>query len=116
MNFRLFYDAQRGLLAIGYRPADAEGPGRLDTAYYDLLASEAWLASFVAIAKGDAPQEHWFHLGRKLTPVDGSRALISWTTRTQSSSLPMSAATARAPSSAAAASIFSRVREARVSA
>ena len=42
---------------------DAEGPGRLDPSYYDLLASEARLASFVAIAKGDVPQTHWFHLG-----------------------------------------------------
>src|SRR5205085_951777 len=47
--------------------------------YYDLLASEARLASFIAIAKGDVPQEHWFRLGRQLTPVDGGRALISWT-------------------------------------
>ena len=52
MNFRLLYDSQRGLLSVGYRPADAEGPGRHDTAYYDLLASEAH-PSFVAIAKGD---------------------------------------------------------------
>src|SRR5262252_6349114 len=56
MNFRLLYDEQRALLSIGYRPADAEGPGRLDNAYYDLLASEARLASFFAIAKGDVPR------------------------------------------------------------
>ena len=42
------------------------GPGRLDPSYYDLLASEARLASFIAIAKGDVPQEHWFQLGRAL--------------------------------------------------
>ena len=50
-----------------------------DNSYYDLLASEARLASFVAIAKGDVPQEHWFRMGRQLTSVDGGRALISWT-------------------------------------
>ena len=53
--------------------------GRRDNSFYDLLASEARLASFIAIAKGDVSQEHWFHLGRGLTQVDGSRALISWT-------------------------------------
>jgi cellobiose phosphorylase len=78
MNFRLFYDAARGLLAIGYRPADTEGPGRLDTAYYDLLASEARLASFVAIAKGDVPDTHWFRLGRPVTSVEGVPTLLSW--------------------------------------
>ena len=50
-----------------------------DNSFYDLLASEARLASFVAIAKGEIPQEHWFRLGRPLTPLQGSRALISWT-------------------------------------
>ena len=57
MNFEFLYDAQRGLFAIGYRLADAEGPGRFDPSYYDLLASEARLASFLAIARGDVPQD-----------------------------------------------------------
>jgi cyclic beta-1,2-glucan synthetase len=78
MNFRLLYDEQRGLLSIGYRPADAEGPGRLDTSYYDLLASEARVASFVAIAKGDIPETHWFKLGRPMTSVSGIPTLLSW--------------------------------------
>ena len=64
MDFRFLYDPQRQLLSIGYRLADADGPGRLDASYYDLLASEARLASFIAIAKGDVPEAHWFHLGR----------------------------------------------------
>ena len=64
MNFRFLYDPQRQLFTIGYRLADAEGPGRRDPSYYDLLASEARLASFLAIAKGDVPESHWFHLGR----------------------------------------------------
>jgi cyclic beta-1,2-glucan synthetase len=58
--------------------ADAEGPGRTDASFYDLLASEARLASFVAIAKGDIPQHHWFHLGRLVTNVDGRATLMSW--------------------------------------
>jgi cyclic beta-1,2-glucan synthetase len=56
MNFAFLYDRQRQIFSIGYRLPDAEGPGRLDTSYYDLLASEARLASFVAIAKGDVPR------------------------------------------------------------
>jgi cyclic beta-1,2-glucan synthetase len=78
MNFRFLYDQQRRILSIGYRLADAEGPGRLDTSYYDLLASEARLASFIAIAKGDLPETHWFHLGRLITSVDGMPTLLSW--------------------------------------
>ena len=56
MNFRFLYDPKRQLFAIGYRLADADGAGRLDPSYYDLLASEARLASFLAIAKGDVPE------------------------------------------------------------
>ena len=78
MSFRFLYDPQRSLLAIGYRAADAEGPGRLDPSYYDLLASEARLASFIAIAKGDLPEKHWFHLGRSVTGVHGNPTLLSW--------------------------------------
>ena len=78
MNFDFLYEWQRQVFAIGYRLADAEGPGRLDPSYYDLLASEARLASFVAITKGDVPDGHWFHLGRLLTSVGGAPTLLSW--------------------------------------
>ena len=64
----------RQLLSIGYRVAE----GTLDPSCYDLLASEARLASFVAIAKGDVPARHWFRLGRAVTPVGRGAALISW--------------------------------------
>ncbi|HZF09440.1 MAG TPA: glucoamylase family protein, partial [Thermoanaerobaculia bacterium] len=74
MEFGFLYDPARQLFSIGYRVAE----GELDPSYYDLLASEARLASFVAIAKGDAPVAHWFHLGRPLTPVDRGAALLSW--------------------------------------
>src|SRR5438132_8214960 len=78
MSFVFLYDRERQIFAIGYRLADAEGTGRLDPYFYDLLASEARLASFVAIAKGDVPDSHWFHLGRLLTSVDGAATLLSW--------------------------------------
>jgi cyclic beta-1,2-glucan synthetase len=64
MDFSFLFDRQRKIFSIGYRLADAEGPGRLDPSFYDLLASEARLTSFLAVAKGDVPQSHWFHLGR----------------------------------------------------
>ena len=78
MDFGFLYDARRKLMHIGYRLADAEGPGRHDPTFYDLLASEARLASFVAILKGDVPQAHWFSLGRQLVDVAGSPTLVSW--------------------------------------
>src|SRR2546428_7651713 len=78
MDWKLLYDRTRGIFSIGFRLADAEGPGRLDASYYDLLASEARLASFIAIARGDVPQEHWFRLSRALVSVEGSTTLVSW--------------------------------------
>jgi cyclic beta-1,2-glucan synthetase len=78
MRFDFLYDRRRRIFSIGYRLADADGPGRLDTSFYDLLASEARLASFVAIVKGDVPQHHWFHLGRLVSNVDGRATLMSW--------------------------------------
>lgn len=75
MDFRFLLDEDRKVFVIGYNVTD----GRRDNSYYDLLASEARITSFIAIAKGDIPQEHWFRLGRQLTPVDGHRALVSWT-------------------------------------
>ncbi|MEO6782800.1 MAG: glucoamylase family protein, partial [Bradyrhizobium sp.] len=74
MDFKFLVDPERKLLSIGYSVADM----RLDTNCYDLLASEARLASLFAIAKGDVPTKHWFRLGRTATPLDGGSALISW--------------------------------------
>jgi len=73
-DFRMLYDPHRQLFSIGYNLAE----GRLDPSYYDLIASECRLASFVAIAKGDIPQEHWFRLGRALTGTPDGRSLVSW--------------------------------------
>ena len=74
MNFAPLYDETRKLLSIGWMAAEAA----LDPNCYDLLASEAQLASFIAIAKGDVPVKHWFRLGRAVTPVGHGAALISW--------------------------------------
>jgi cyclic beta-1,2-glucan synthetase len=74
MDFGFLFDPRRKLFAIGYRVTD----GSLDPGRYDLLASEARLASFVAIAKGDVPVSHWFRLGRALTPVELDSVLVSW--------------------------------------
>lgn len=73
-DFNFLFDPTRKLFSIGFRVEE----GALDPNYYDLLASEARLASFLAIAKGEVPQEHWFRLGRALTPVGRGSALISW--------------------------------------
>ena len=74
MDFSFLLDPQRQLLSIGYRVAD----GTLDPSCYDLLASEARLASFFAIAKDDAPSRHWHRLGRPVTGVGCGAALLSW--------------------------------------
>ena len=74
MDFAFLFDANRQLFPIGYRVDDAAP----DDGYYDLLASEARLASFVAIAKGDVPATHWFHLGRASTTVRRRPILLSW--------------------------------------
>jgi cyclic beta-1,2-glucan synthetase len=78
MHFGFLYDRKRQLFAIGYKLADQFGGARLDASFYDLLASEARLASFIAIAKGDVPEKHWFHLGRLITSVRGTPVLLSW--------------------------------------
>jgi cyclic beta-1,2-glucan synthetase len=74
MDFKFLFDGSRKLFAIGYRASD----GHLDPNCYDMLASEARLASFIAIAKGDVPSSHWFRLSRALTPAGSGSALISW--------------------------------------
>jgi cyclic beta-1,2-glucan synthetase len=74
MDFAFLFDASRQLFSIGYRVTD----GSLDEGRYDLLASEARLTSFVAIARGDVPAVHWFRLGRPMTPVESGIALVSW--------------------------------------
>ncbi|RJX32205.1 MAG: cyclic beta 1-2 glucan synthetase [Oxalobacter sp.] len=74
MDFEFLYDTSSGLLSIGYDV----GERRRDPSCYDLLASEARLASFLLIAQGQIPQKHWFLLGRLLTSHAGNVSLISW--------------------------------------
>ena len=74
MEYDFLFDKARHLLAIGYNVDER----RLDSSYYDLLASEARLCSFVAIAQGKLPQESWFALGRLLTTTGGEPVLLSW--------------------------------------
>jgi len=74
MDFRFLYQPRKKSLSVGYDvPA-----GKLEPASYNLLASEARMASFVAIAKGDIPQESWFRLGRTHTMFHGEPVLLSW--------------------------------------
>ncbi|MBL8851882.1 MAG: cyclic beta 1-2 glucan synthetase, partial [Planctomycetaceae bacterium] len=74
MDFGLLYDRKRELFTIGYNVSDQ----RLDASFYDLLASEARLASYLAVASGEVGQQHWFALGRMLTNAANSAALLSW--------------------------------------
>jgi cyclic beta-1,2-glucan synthetase len=74
VDYSFLFDKTRDLFAIGYNVDDR----RLDGSFYDLLASEARLASFVAIAQSKVDQEHWFALGRMLTKTGGAPALLSW--------------------------------------
>lgn len=74
MDFRFLLQPERNLLAIGYRVTEQQ----LDESCYDLLASEARLTSLFAIAKGDLPTKHWFRLGRPITAIGFSGALMSW--------------------------------------
>ncbi|MHB8066739.1 MAG: GH36-type glycosyl hydrolase domain-containing protein [Desulfobaccales bacterium] len=74
MEYGFLFDQTRHLMAIGYNVSER----RLDSSYYDLLASEARFPTFVAIAQGELPQESWFALGRLLTTVGGEALLLSW--------------------------------------
>ena len=74
MELRFLYDEERRIFAIGYQVAER----RLDTSFYDLLASEARLTSFLAIARGDVPVEHWWALSRPFGSAYGRLPLLSW--------------------------------------
>lgn len=75
MDFRPLYDERHDLFAIGYDKEEE----KLTNSYYDLLASEARLISYLAICKREVPGKHWFKLGRALSEVAGHRGLVSWT-------------------------------------
>jgi cellobiose phosphorylase len=73
-RFVYLYNDKRDLFSIGYNVEE----NRLTNSYYDLLASEARQASYIAIARGEVPPKHWFMLGRSLTVVDHYKGLVSW--------------------------------------
>jgi cyclic beta-1,2-glucan synthetase len=70
MDFTFLFDPARDLFSTGFNVTER----RCDTSFYDLLASEARLCSYVAIALGQVPQDHWFSMGRLLVAVAGRRA------------------------------------------
>lgn len=74
MDFTFLFDSERKLFSTGFRMAEH----RCDPGYYDLLASEARVCSFVAIALGQIPQDHWFALGRLLVGGQCGPKLVSW--------------------------------------
>jgi cyclic beta-1,2-glucan synthetase len=74
MNFARFFDPKKKLLSIGYHTEE----GRRDETHYGLLASEARAALFVAIARGDVPQQSWFSLSRTQTRWNDQGVLLSW--------------------------------------
>jgi cyclic beta-1,2-glucan synthetase len=74
MEWDFLYDTSSHLFTIGFNVQEH----RIDSSYYDLLASEVRLCVFVCIAQGKLPEESWFALGRLLTNVDGSPILLSW--------------------------------------
>ncbi len=74
LDFAFLFGSQRQVFHIGYNVT----AGKLDANSYDLLASEARIASLVALAKHEVPLSHWLHLARPLTRVDGTRVLLSW--------------------------------------
>ena len=74
IDFRFLYNEKRGIFSIGFNVTN----GSLDPSYYDLFASEARIASFVAISRNDVPQSHWFRMARAITSIGRRRILTSW--------------------------------------
>ena len=74
MEFGFLFNTQRNVFHIGYNVSN----DALDDNFYDLLASEARLASLLAIAKREVPPVHWLHLGRPVTRVNDTLTLLSW--------------------------------------
>lgn len=74
MDFKFLYNKDRGLFAIGYNVEEKS----LGNSYYDLMASEARISSFLSIARGEIPKEHWYNLSRNMTKVFGHKTLVSW--------------------------------------
>ena len=74
MDFAPLFDKKRLLFFICYDPEKEAGTG----GWYDLMASEAMLTSYLAVARGQAPLRHWQRLSRAQLQKDGYRGLASW--------------------------------------
>lgn len=74
-DFSSLYNPKRQLFSIGYNAQEE----RLTHSYYDLLASEARVVSYLAVVLGQVPKKHWFKLGRAITKIKGFQSLVSWT-------------------------------------
>lgn len=60
INFNEFYDDGIGQIRLGY-DGDRDD---LSPYHYGLIATEARVASFIGIGKGDLPREHWWFIYR----------------------------------------------------
>lgn len=74
-SFQNLYEPKMGLFSIGYNIEE----NKLTNSYYDLLASESRITSYIATARREVPLSHWFRLGRALVSIDGYKSLVSWT-------------------------------------
>ena len=74
-HFDVLYDFKRGLFSIGFNVND----NKLTNSYYDLLSSEARLASYIAVCRREVPVSHWFKLGRSIVLINKYLSLVSWT-------------------------------------
>jgi cyclic beta-1,2-glucan synthetase len=74
MDFSFLFDQKKKLFSVGYEECE----GAINNCNYDLLASEARTAVFIAIAKGEVPQESWFQLKRSYRTYKREAVLLSW--------------------------------------
>lgn len=74
MDFRFLVHPERKIIAVGYNETER----RRDNSFYDLIASESRLTSYMAVSRGQLPADHWFALGRIMTAEDGEPTLLSW--------------------------------------
>ena len=73
-KFLPLYDGEKDLFYIGYNV----GEKKILKCYYDLLASEARIASYIAISRKEVPPKHWQRLGKSLIMEKGYISLASW--------------------------------------
>lgn len=74
-DFSFLVNPDRMILSIGYE----KGAPKIHPASYDMIASEARIATFLAIARGDLPHQSWYKLARDHAYAYGRFLLLSWT-------------------------------------